>query len=45
VGGFDTIEWMFFIVPATYLIVERARERLGRRRTAATAEPAVAGGR
>ena len=47
VGGmfFSTL-LTFFIVPATYLVIERARERV-RRRTPAEAEPsaaAVAGG-
>jgi multidrug efflux pump subunit AcrB len=45
VGGmfFSTL-LTFFIVPATYLIIERARERIRERRAAARATPAVAGG-
>jgi multidrug efflux pump len=43
VGGmFFSTALTIFIVPATYLIIERARERVGRRRAAAAAEPAVA---
>ena len=46
VGGmFFSTALTIFIVPATYLIIERALEKLGRRRTAADAQPAVAGGR
>ena len=48
VGGmfFSTL-LTFFIVPATYLVIERARERLGARRgSVEAARPAVvAGGR
>jgi multidrug efflux pump len=46
VGGmfFSTV-LTFFIVPATYLMVERGRERLRARRTAVPAAHAVAGGR
>jgi multidrug efflux pump len=48
VGGmfFSTV-LTFFIVPATYLIVERTRERLQRRRTEPepSAAAAVAGGK
>jgi multidrug efflux pump len=45
VGGmFFSTALTFFIVPATYLLIARARERRARRGSAA-AEPAVAGGR
>jgi len=40
-AGLDTMNAMLI----TYPIIERARERLGRRRAAAAAEPASAGGR
>jgi len=46
VGGmFFSTALTFFIVPATYLLIARARERRARRRSSAAAEPAVAGGR
>jgi multidrug efflux pump len=46
VGGmFFSTALTIFIVPATYLIIERARERLDRRRLAVASAPAVAGGR
>jgi multidrug efflux pump len=46
VGGmFFSTALTIFVVPATYLLIERARERLRERRSARQAQPAVAGGR
>jgi HAE1 family hydrophobic/amphiphilic exporter-1 len=46
VGGmFFSTALTFFIVPATYLVIETARERGRARRAVPAAEPVVAGGR